>query len=171
MKLKEKYWHEFFVISICIKTLTGLVETVSGVVLLYMSPAAIMAVFEKLTRNEQLEDPRDFFLAYVHQYMHNINSATQIFAGLYILSHGLINLVLVAGLIKEKTWAYLIAIGVLISFMSYQLFKVAVNHSLPLAVLTVFDPFFVIIIWHEYNYLTRKLTGSIPSLRVLPKQS
>jgi len=159
MRLKEKYWHEFFVISICIKTLTGLVETASGFVLLFMSPAGLASILNRLTRGERLEDPRDFFLAYAHQYMHTITSSTKVFAGLYILSHGLINLVLAAGLIKEKTWAYLVAIGVLISFMSYQLFKVAVNHSAPLAALTVFDAFFVIIIWHEYNYLARKLKG------------
>lgn len=159
MKLREKYWHEFFVISLCIKTLTGLAETLSGVFLLYVSPQVLLATLNRFSRGEQLEDPQDFFLAYAHQYLHNIKSGTQIFAGLYILAHGLINLVLVAGLIKEKTWAYLVAIGVLISFMTYQLFRVAVTHSLPLAALTIFYAFFVVIIWHEYNYLTQKLRG------------
>jgi uncharacterized membrane protein len=160
MKLKEKYWHEFFVISICIKILTGLVETVSGFLLLWMSPAALTLVLNRFSRGEQLEDPQDFFLIYAHQYLQHLTSGTKVFAGLYILSHGLINLVLVAGLIKEKTWAYLVAIGVLISFMTYQIFRVAMNHSLPLAVLTIFDAFFVVIIWHEYNYLTSKLANS-----------
>jgi uncharacterized membrane protein len=161
MKLKEKYWHEFFVISICIKTLTGLVETASGFVLLFMSPDALSRVLTRLSRGEQLEDPKDFFLAYAHQYLQHLSSGTRVFAGLYILAHGLINLVLVAGLIKEKTWAYLVAIGVLISFMLYQILRVAISHSLPLAVLTVFDAFFVIVLWHEYNYLTRKLAKRV----------
>jgi len=156
MKLKEKYWHEFFVISICIKTLTGLMETASGFLILWMSPAGLTLVLNRLSRGGNLEGPADFFLDYAHQYLHVITSSTKVFAGLYILSHGLINLVLVAGLIKEKTWAYLVAIGALISFMSYQLIRIAMNHSIPLAVLTGFDVFFVIILWHEYNYLTRK---------------
>jgi uncharacterized membrane protein len=156
MKLKEKYWHEFFIVSICIKTLTGLTETVSGFLLLWMSPAGLALILNRLSRGDRLEGFADFFLDYAHQYLHVITSSTKIFAGLYILSHGLINLVLVAGLIKEKTWAYLVAIGALISFMSYQLIRVAMNHSVPLAILTGFDVFFVIILWHEYNYLTRK---------------
>jgi uncharacterized membrane protein len=157
MKLKEKYWHEFFVISIGIKTLTGLVETVSGFLLLWISPLALNGILNRFSRGEQLEDPKDFFLFYAHQYLQHLSTGTKVFAGLYILAHGLMNLVLVIGLIKEKTWAYLVAIGVLCSFMLYQIFRVAMNHSIPLTVLTVFDAFFVVIIWHEYNYLTRKL--------------
>lgn len=157
MKLKEKYWHEFFIISMCIKTLTGLVETVSGFLLLWISPLDLAGILNRFSRGETLEDPGDFFLAYSHQYLQHLTAATKDFAGLYILAHGLINLFLVLGLIKEKTWAYLVAIGVLISFMMYQLFRIAMNHSVPLSVLTVFDAFFVVIIWHEYNYLTRKL--------------
>lgn len=157
MGLKEKYWHEFFIISICIKTLTGLVETASGFLILLLSPAGLMAVLNRLSRGELAEDPKDFFLAYAHQYISHISSGTQVFAGLYILAHGLINLVLVIGLIKEKLWAYLVAIGVLISFMLFQLFRIAVSHSLPLTALTVFDAVFVVIIWHEYKYQLRRL--------------
>jgi uncharacterized membrane protein len=157
MRLKEKYWHEFFIISICIKTLTGLVETVSGFLLVYLSPSALTVILNRLSRGEQLEDPQDFFLAYAHQYLNHLTAGTKDFAGLYILAHGIINLLLVLGLIKEKTWAYLVAIGVLCSFMLYQIFRIALDHSLLLSALTIFDAVFVIIIWHEYNYLTRKL--------------
>jgi len=157
MKLKEKYWHEFFIVSICIKTLTGLAETASGFLLVFLSPAGLAAILNRLSRGEQLEIPQDYFFVYAHQYLNHLTMGTKDFAGLYILSHGIINLVLVTGLIKEKTWAYLVAIGVLISFMTYQLFRIALNHSLLLSVLTVFDAFFVVIIWHEYNYLTKKL--------------
>ncbi len=157
MKLKEKYWHEFFIISICIKTLTGLVETASGFLLVYLSPAVLTGILSRLSRGEQLEDPRDFFLVYAHQYLNHLTVGIKNFAGLYILAHGIINLLLVLGLVKEKTWAYLVAIGVLCSFMLYQIFRIAVNHSLLLSLLTIFDALFVIVIWHEYNYLTRKL--------------
>jgi uncharacterized membrane protein len=157
MKLKEKYWHEFFIISMCIKTLTGLVETASGFLLLFLSPAALASMLNRLSRGEQLEDPKDFFLVYAHQYLQHLSALTKNFAGAYILSHGIINLLLVLGLIKEKTWAYLIAIGVLCSFMLYQIFRVAMNHSLLLSALTIFDALFVVVIWHEYNYLIKKL--------------
>jgi uncharacterized membrane protein len=159
MKLKEKYWHEFFIISICIKTLTGLVETASGFLLLYLSPAVLTGILNRLSRGEQLEVPQDFFLVYAHQYLNHLTAGTKNFAGLYILAHGIINLFLVLGLIKEKTWAYLVAVGVLCSFMFYQIFRIAINHSLLLSLLTIFDALFVIVIWHEYNYLTRKLKG------------
>jgi len=157
--IKEKYWHETFIFAIVIKSFTGITETLSGLVLLFINPVILNAILNRLSRGEQLEDPKDFFLVYAQQYISHLTSGTQIFAGLYILSHGIINLFLVLGLIKEKTWAYLVGIGILFSFMMYQLFRIALHHSLFMEVITVFDVFFIVLIWHEYNYLTKKLAN------------
>ena len=43
--------------------------------------------------------------------------------------------------------------------MMYQLFRIALHHSLFMEVITVFDVFFIVLIWHEYNYLTKKLAN------------
>ncbi len=157
--IPEKYWHKTFVITICIKCLTGITETVSGILLLFIQPTTLAHILARFSRSEQLEDPQDFFLDFAYQYIHRLNTSTKDFAGLYILAHGLINLFLVLGLIREKAWAYLIAIGVLGSFMLYQVFRIAMHpFSSPLlVVLTIFDTFFIVLIIHEYRYLTRKL--------------
>jgi uncharacterized membrane protein len=96
-------------------------------------------------------------MAYSHQYVAHLTAGTKIFAGLYILAHGLINLFLVWGLVKQKPTAYLVAVGVLLAFIFYQVFRIAFHHSLLLATLTVFDALFVVLIMHEYNRLIKKL--------------
>jgi uncharacterized membrane protein len=156
-EIKEKYWHETFIVAIVIKTFTGLLETASGLLLLFINPPALDSVFARLARGELTEVPQDYFISYSHQYIQHLTAGTKDFAGLYILAHGLINLLLVLGLIKEKTAAYLVGIGVLLSFMLYQIYRASYTHSLALVLLTIFDCFFVVLIWHEYNYLTRKL--------------
>jgi uncharacterized membrane protein len=119
MKLREKYWQEFFIIGIIFKSFTGLVETCSGLVLLLMRPETLSRVLLRLSGGGQIKDFDDFLLAYPYQYLQHLTTGVKIFAGLYILAHGLINLLLVLGLIKEKLWAYLVAVGVLGSFMLY----------------------------------------------------
>ena len=157
MKLREKYWHEFFVIGIVIKSFTGLVETLSGLVLLFMRPVMLSQILLRISGGGQIKDADDFLLSYAYQYLQHLTTGVKISPGLYILAHGLINLLLVLGLIKEKLWAYLLAIGVLGSFILYQLYRIAFNHSPLLEVLTVLDVLFVIVIWHEYKYQVRRL--------------
>lgn len=157
MRLRKKYWHEFFIIGIIIKSLTGLVETLSGFVLLLISPGLLINILGRLSHGGQIVDADDLLLGYAYQYLQHLTVANKIFAGLYILFHGIINLLLVLGLIKEKLWAYLIAVGVLSSFILYQLFRIALAHSPLLETLTVLDFLFVIVIWHEYNYQIRRL--------------
>jgi uncharacterized membrane protein len=160
MKLREKYWQEFFIIGIIFKSFTGLVETCSGLVLLLMRPETLSRVLLRLSGGGQIKDFDDFLLAYPYQYLQHLTTGVKIFAGLYILAHGLINLLLVLGLIKEKLWAYLVAVGVLGSFMLYQLYRIAYTQSVLLEILTVLDALFVIVIWHEYKYQIKRLGKS-----------
>ncbi len=158
MKLSEKYWHDFFFIGVCVKSLTGLIETTSGLLLLFVQSAILRSFLIRVSRGEFSKDPTDFFFDYSYRYIQHLTVETRIFAGFYILAHGLINLCLVWGLWKQKLQAYLIAIGVLLSFIVYQIYRIAMNHSLFLEILTALDILFVITIIHEYNYKV-KISG------------
>ncbi len=158
--IAEKYWHEIFEIGVFIKSLTGLVEVISGILLVSIRASTLHNILIRLSRGELTEDPQDFFFSYANQFLSHLTAATKDFAGFYILAHGLINLFLVLGLLKEKAWAYLVAIGVLSSFMLYQIFTIALRPSIFLEVLTAFDVFFVFLIWHEYKHLSGKLKSA-----------
>ena len=54
MRLRKKYWHEFFIIGIVIKSLTGLVETLSGFVLLLISPGLLINILGRLSHGGQI---------------------------------------------------------------------------------------------------------------------
>ena len=158
LKLREKYWRDFFVVGIIFKTMTGLAETVSGLVLLVIRPETLAKILMRLSGGGQPQDADDWILFYAYDFLEHLTTGTKIFAGLYILLHGVINLVLALGLIKEKLWAYLVAIGVLVSFMLYQISRIAFNHSIFLTVLTCLDALFVVVIWHEYRYQVKRLS-------------
>ncbi len=74
-----------------------------------------------------------------------------------LVSHGLIKVVLVAGLLQEKIIAYPLSLISLGAFMAYQLYRYSYTHSFGLILLTVFDLIVVALVWHEWRLLRKHL--------------
>lgn len=153
----EKYWHGFFIFAVSIKTFTGIVETISGLVIAFISPAGLGVILNKLSGGELLEDPTGFLVEYTNAALRHLTVGNKIFAGLYVLAHGLMNLFIVYGVLKNKPGAYLISIGILASFMLYQIPRYFMGHSPLLGILTIFDAVFIVLLYHEYKHLINKL--------------
>ncbi|HLZ94139.1 MAG TPA: DUF2127 domain-containing protein, partial [Candidatus Dormibacteraeota bacterium] len=65
--------------------------------------------------------------------------------------HGLVKIVLVAALLKNKIWAYPWMIAFLIAFILYQLYRMTFAPSIGLAGLTVFDAIVTWLTIREYQ--------------------
>ena len=82
----------------------------------------------------------------------HLHHGTTLFGAIYLLSHGIAKIVLVALVLKDKLWAYPWLIGLLLAFIAYQLYRItAVHFSVGLALLTVFDAFLVWLTWREFR--------------------
>ena len=78
--------------------------------------------------------------------------ATTLFGAIYLLSHGIAKIVLVALVLRDKLWAYPWLIVLLLAFIGYQLYRItAVHFSAGLTALTIFDAFLVWPTWREYR--------------------
>ncbi len=167
MKLKnflvEKNWHRLFEVGITLKGLNGILETVSGCLVLLVSKNAFNTVFIHLTRNELLEDPHDRFIHFLAHALQHLSTNTKTFAALYILTHGILNIFLAIQLYRERLWAYLVTIGAIILFMVYQVYRISHTHSLALTVITIWDALFILITWHEYKYRKHITSGAFKS--------
>ena len=64
--------------------------------------------------------------------------------------HGAVKIVLVIALLLNKLWAYPWMITVLLIFIGYQLYRIALS-SAALVVLTAFDVLIVTLTWLEYR--------------------
>jgi uncharacterized membrane protein len=62
-----------------------------------------------------------------------------------------VKVVLVVALLKNKRWAYPWMISVLLAFIAYQLYQIAVSPTAGLVALTLFDACVVFLTWHEYR--------------------
>jgi uncharacterized membrane protein len=106
-----------------------------------------------------IEDPNDFVATHLLSLAQNLTVGTQRFYAFYLLSHGVIKLLLVAGLLGKKLWAYPASLVVLGLFIVYQLYRFSYTHGVGLIVLTVFDVIVMGLIWHEYQMVRRHLTS------------
>jgi uncharacterized membrane protein len=68
----------------------------------------------------------------------------------YLLAHGAVKVALVTALLLNKLWAYPWMIVVMLGFIGYELYRIALDHPVPLMVLAVFDMAIVGLTWREY---------------------
>lgn len=150
---REKIIHTVFFWGIVLKALDGALEILGGIALLFSGMLVHIALV--LIQNELIEDPHDFLATYLQHTLPSFLAQSGWFASLYLFSHGIVKIVLVAGLLRNKLWAYPSAIVVFALFVAYQLYLYAFSHSLFLLVLTALDLVVIWLTWHEYRYFKK----------------
>jgi uncharacterized membrane protein len=148
---EQKIEHELFDVAILLKGLHALVEIIGGVFTLLISPTFILGLVTKITQGELVEDPSDTLTNYLLHLAQSFSVGTKQFIALYLLSHGIINAVLVIGLFKKKMWAYHVSFITLSIFALYQLYRYIHHHSIWLIILTIFDFIVIWLVWREYE--------------------
>lgn len=141
-----------FKIGLILKAADGVLEIVSGLFLLLVSPSTIDRLAHTLTAHELGQDPHDRIANYILHTTGHLSSGATVFGAIYLLSHGLAKVVLVFFVFRGRLWAYLWLIGLLGAFIVYQLYvTVLVKFSWGLLALTVFDALLVWLTWREYQ--------------------
>jgi uncharacterized membrane protein len=145
------WWEAFFTAGIFLKGLDGTLELAGGALLLLLDPARIQHLALRLAQPELSEDPKDFIATHLLHAADTLTGSGALFASLYLLAHGAVKVVLVAALLMNKIWAYPWMIAVLLAFIGYQLYQIAVSPTSGLVALTVFDALIVFLTWREYG--------------------
>ena len=140
-----------FWVSLILKALDGLLESIGGILLLFISPQQIGSIAHFLTQHELAQDHKDFVATHLVHYANAFTSAATLFAAIYLLAHGVVKVVLVVAVLKGKTAAYPWMIAFLVAFIIFQLYQIAQHFSLGLVFLTLFDAFIVWLTLREYK--------------------
>ena len=140
-----------FEIGIIGKGLNGAAELLGGLLLLLVTPDRIRHFAAALTQGELSEDPHDFVARYLLHTANGLTGSAVIFGAIYLLVHGAVKVVLVIALLLNKLWAYPWMIIVLLIFIGYQVYRIVLQPSAGLIVLTIFDAMIVALTWREYR--------------------
>lgn len=142
-----------FRISVMLKGLHAAVEIAAGVALLAIGPRVLLRVMAALTQDQLAEDRRDVIANAIYHVVQNLALGGKNFAAYYLLSHGIIKILLVGALLKGKLWAYPLAEAVFGAFIAYQLYRFTFTRSVGLIALSLFDAVVLWFIWREYRAL------------------
>lgn len=151
--MDERRIHQLFLASILLKGAHALVECASGIALAVVSTSTIAAIVRALTQEELIEDPRDFVATHLLRWAEGFTVSTEHFYALYLLTHGVVKIFLVWGLLRKNLLAYPLSLVVMSLFIAYQLYRFSYTHAAGLLGLTVLDVIVILLIWHEYRIL------------------
>jgi len=149
------YREALFKISIVLKGLDALLEIVGAIALWAIRPGMIVHVVGLLTQDEIAEDPKDLVANFLRREAHHLSLASEHFMAIYLLAHGIVKGLVVIALLREKLWAYPLAIAVFVGFIVYQIYRFTLTGGLGLIALSGFDLFVVWMVWLEYQALRK----------------
>src|SRR5229473_2740198 len=171
--VERKIEHTLFLLSVWTKGIAGFLETIAGLLLLFIPKSGLNAFVILLTAPELAEDPTDRLAILLQRTVQDLGTDTKFFASSYLIVHGLIKVFLVAGLLGGRLWSYRVSLWFLAAFIVYQTYRFLFTHSLWLIALNILDVIVAYLIWREYRVrngqAARSVTSAIEEGQRLPK--
>lgn len=143
---------EAFEVTITIKAIDGILEIIGSFLLLFViNPVKVSNWIIGLTVHELIQDPNDVFATFMLNFASKMAIDSTSFAAMYLLIHGLVKVMMVVLLWKNKIWAYPLMITFLTSFATYQIYRYTHTHAIALVFLSVFDIITALLTWNAYQ--------------------
>ncbi|HAG58340.1 MAG TPA: hypothetical protein DCL83_03005 [Arthrobacter bacterium] len=158
-----------FKVSLVLKGLDGVLELVGGILLLLVSPAEMGSVVRYVTQHELSEDPHDLIATALVHLAGTMTTSATLFSAIYLLLHGLVKVVLVWAVLRDKLWAYPWMIAFLLVFIAYQGYELLVAFTWGMVLLTAFDIFIVWLTLHEYRAHRTRTANHRPKRQRVPE--
>lgn len=155
--MNEKRIHQIFDVSVSVKGLHALFEIAAGLALYFTSTETIVGSISRWSNREIALERHDWIASHLLRFAESFSVARHDFYAFYLLSHGIVKLVVVVGLLKEKLWAYPASFVVFGGFIAYQLYRYSFTHDTGLILLSIFDLFVIALAVHEYRLLRKHL--------------
>jgi uncharacterized membrane protein len=143
--------HGTFEIGITLKCIDGVVQVLSGLLLLLFTPESLQSWIQTAFQHVFGLGPHGRLASELLKTALDFAGSARLFAGVYLISHGVIKIGIVTALWMNKLWAYPLAILVFAGFIVYQAYRYSFTHSGWLIWLSVFDAAVVWLTWREYQ--------------------
>jgi uncharacterized membrane protein len=137
-------------LGILIKGIDGLLELIGGILVLTLSSSSINGITRFLTQNELQKDPHNYIAVHIVKAGTHLASGHNFFAAAFLLTHGLVKVVLVICLLLNKLWAYPWALVILSLFLIYQIYQLVTAPTISMAFLSVLDAIIIFLVYREW---------------------
>jgi uncharacterized membrane protein len=147
--------HELFDVVVVLKGLNGLAEIASGTALFFLRTGTIMVGVNWLTQAELIEDPQDHLAILLQHWAAGFGHDSQQFAGVYLLAHGIVKVLISFLLFMEKAWVFPLALALFSLLVTFSAYRLSLNWSWILAGFVAFDLFTIWLIAKEWRAVLR----------------
>ena len=151
--VREIRIYQLFRASVLVKGTVAVLECLGGAAVALARDDKVAEMIARWSERFLVEGTHGFLARHIIGWAQNISLETQHFIALYLLSHGIIKLVVVIGLLREKRWSYPVSLTALVIFIVYQLYRYSYTHGIGLLLLSAFDLLLIALIWHEYKLI------------------
>jgi len=151
MKFNKINLDKLFGFALLMKGLNAILEIISSILLIIIKPEQIVKTISFFTSQEIVEDPKDFAANFLIKAFHNYSITSNTFWILYLLSHGVIKIILVIFLSKRKYKIYPVAIGVFVLFLLYEVYKLLIDGTFSIILLIIIDIITIYLTILEYK--------------------
>jgi len=93
--LREENIHLIFEFSLVGKSIIAFSEIVAGITAYFVTQNFLIRLITSITKNELAVDSKDMIANYLMHAVQNFSISTQHFTAFYLLSHGIIKMILV----------------------------------------------------------------------------
>ena len=155
--MQERRIHQVFAVSVSLKGLHALFEILAGLALYFTSTETIVGWISSWSDGAIAEEKHDWIASHLLRFAETFSVQQHDFFAFYLLSHGIVKIVLVYGLLKERLWAYPASFVVFGGFIAYQIYRYSFTHEIALIALSIFDLFVIALALHEYRLLRKHL--------------
>ena len=146
---EEKKIFVVYEVSLILKAIQAFLEVIAGILLYIISANSLTTFILKIAHGELAEMPNDFMSHFLIKNADQLFITGKLFIVFYLLSHGVIKLIIIVGLFLKKRWAYPAAIIGLGGLILYQIYRFLINYSIFLLIITIMDIVILWLIWHE----------------------
>jgi uncharacterized membrane protein len=150
---KKNFIDRAFRVSLFIKAIDGTLQLIGGTLLLIIPHATLVSWLDKLSTQVMPDNNETLIAQLLHTASQHYSVRAEIFLSLYMLSHGVIKLGLVYGLLREKLWVFPLAFVAFAGLILIELDRILIHHYWGVIILLSFDTFVLTMVILEYRRL------------------
>ncbi len=143
--------YELFRISLVIRALGAFAEVLAGIFIALIPNAFILHLALTVSQLDIDGSLDDSLVQVFITSLHWLIASNQLIIGAYLAFRGLIQLVLVWELFRNRLWAYvglMIVVGIFILTQCIDIYR---THAIPTILITLFDLVTLWLTWNEYQ--------------------
>ena len=140
--------HQLFILSVVLKGVHAAIELAGGIALYLFSTDVVVGWLWEAGRSSD----------WIARFAHGFSRPEHEFYAFYLVSHGIINGLIVGGLLLRKRWAYHATFVVLTLFIAYQLYRYSYTHDIGLIAISIIDAIVMALAWNEYRLFKHHLS-------------